>query len=159
MRWSWLSREADTIRGLCDMAADHGVTIVLENLPAMSHHLPDSVDLSGQRSLYEQLDHPAFGLCLDTGHAHQAGIEPADAVASLECRPGALRHIHAHDNHSRGVDEHLPIGEGTIDWRRFVAALDSIGYDRIVVLENRPFEYQLQSLEAWKRLVDASDTG
>jgi len=150
------AREAETFRGLCDIARKHDLIVTVENLPAMPHHMPDSVDLSGQLSLYGTLNHPAFGICLDTGHAHQAGIEPADAVAVLGRSPGALRHVHAHDNHSRGEDEHLPIGKGTIDWPRFVAALRSTGYDRIVVLENRPLEAQLESLEAWNRLNGSS---
>jgi sugar phosphate isomerase/epimerase len=159
-------RQRGVFAGLCDRAAKHDIVVTVENLPTMPHHLPDTADLSGQFALFDQLDHPAFGLCLDTGHAHQAGIEPAVALEMIVQHDArrvtasghrcSLRHLHLHDNHSRGIDEHLPIGDGTIDWDRFVRTLDTMPYEGVVVLENRPMEARLRSLEAWRALAARS---
>jgi sugar phosphate isomerase/epimerase len=43
-------------------------------------------------------------------------------------------HIHWHDNHGQ-KDEHLPIGEGSIDHQKAIKALKDIGYDRTITLE------------------------
>jgi sugar phosphate isomerase/epimerase len=45
-----------------------------------------------------------------------------------------ITHIHWHDNH-RSKDEHLPIGEGSIDHKKAVNALKAINYDRTITLE------------------------
>jgi sugar phosphate isomerase/epimerase len=70
------------------------------------------------------------GICLDTGHAHLArALESMVAVlAPFLCM------VHAHDNRAR-ADEHLPPGEGTIDWVRLTSGLKAAHFNGPVVLE------------------------
>lgn len=70
------------------------------------------------------------GACLDTGHAFFSGsIE--DLVQKLR---GRLRMIHAHDN--AGVnDNHLPPGDGKIDWSRLLHQLVEIDFHGAFILE------------------------
>jgi sugar phosphate isomerase/epimerase len=46
-----------------------------------------------------------------------------------------IRHVHLHDNKGGTADLHLPLGSGTMDFRRQLAALKSIGYDGTITLE------------------------
>lgn len=63
--------------------------------------------------LVDALDSEWFGHCYDVGHWHLFGTRPMaewlDAIAPK------LFHLHLHDNHGR-ADEHLPVGEGTIEF-------------------------------------------
>ncbi|HEU69074.1 MAG TPA: sugar phosphate isomerase/epimerase [Candidatus Acetothermia bacterium] len=72
-----------------------------------------------------------LGACLDFGHLHTLGGEPASYVAALGER---LVHVHLHDNHGER-DEHLPLGTGTVPWRVALAALAGRGYGGRIVLE------------------------
>jgi sugar phosphate isomerase/epimerase len=70
------------------------------------------------------------GICLDTGHAFLAGDLP-DVVTKLS---GHLRLVHASDNR-RTFDDHLPPGDGAIDWPLFVGQLRASHFDGAIVLE------------------------
>jgi sugar phosphate isomerase/epimerase len=77
---------------------------------------------------------PGLGLTLDIGHAHigpggMARIQ--DAIQHFRSR---LRHLHVSDNLGRR-DDHLPIGQGRIDFAAVARALRRIGYQEGVTLE------------------------
>ena len=66
----------------------------------------------------------AFGLCLDAGHLQLTGGSFEEYVTVLN---GRIKCLHVHDND--GVtDRHLAPMAGVIPWKRFCAALKSIGY-------------------------------
>jgi len=70
------------------------------------------------------------GVCLDTGHAHLAG-EIDTAVQKLSRH---LRLVHASDNNGH-YDDHLPPGNGRIDWPRFLRLLRANGFHGSIILE------------------------
>ncbi|MCX7750556.1 MAG: sugar phosphate isomerase/epimerase [Candidatus Bipolaricaulota bacterium] len=74
---------------------------------------------------------PGLGACLDVGHLHTVGGDVAAYVRALGDR---LVHLHLHDNRGSG-DDHLGLGEGTLDWRGVVSALEEAGYAGPVILE------------------------
>lgn len=103
-----------------------GIGCVLENkLP----HL-----LFGNTSdilwILDALDGVEAGACLDTGHAFLSGDLP-NLVRKLGSR---LRMIHAHDNRG-GFDDHLPPGDGTIDWPALLRELVGINFRGALLLE------------------------
>lgn len=71
-------------------------------------------------------DYPStVGICLDTGHANNNGLDPAD-----EARIAGERLIALHMQDTDALeDRHWPPGLGNIDWRRFGAALTEIGFN------------------------------
>jgi sugar phosphate isomerase/epimerase len=132
-----LAQIADNLRCFGDHAAAHGMVVAVENVgkfcPLSSWEwLPD---------LVARVDHPAVGFCIDSGHAHAFG---ESVPAWLRAAGDKLFETHFHDNRGRAValglpadglvpsskelDEHLPIGFGTISWFDVVLALDEIGY-------------------------------
>ncbi|MFC6919442.1 sugar phosphate isomerase/epimerase family protein [Meiothermus taiwanensis] len=86
------------------------IPVALENLGLdPSDLLETPIEL---RNLLES--HPQYGFCLDVGHAliQRGPTGPQEYHHLLGHR---LLHLHLHDN--RGVqDEHLPCGEGAVDW-------------------------------------------
>lgn len=139
-----LSQIVDNLRCFGDYAAEHGTVVAVENVgkfcPLSSWEwLPE---------LVARVDHPAVGFCIDSGHAHAFG----ESVPRWLRTAGAkLFDTHFHDNRagavslqlpadglvvsSREVDEHLPIGFGTISWLDVILALDDIDYRRPVTCE------------------------
>jgi sugar phosphate isomerase/epimerase len=70
------------------------------------------------------------GACLDTGHAFLSG----DLPNLLRKLAGPLRMIHAHDNR-RKYDDHLPPGDGQIDWTWFLGELVQANFRGALILE------------------------
>jgi len=104
--------------------ADLGVEVVLENLiepdPGLMARLHDAVA------------HDSFKLCLDVGHVNVwGGGSPARWIEAWGHR---LRHVHLHDNHGK-TDEHLPPGQGTLDFTALFASLRTHSPDATVSLE------------------------
>jgi sugar phosphate isomerase/epimerase len=76
---------------------------------------------------------PGVKVHLDVGHAFiWGGIKNIrNFIMAFEDR---IEHIHLHDNHGKS-DEHLPIGEGKINWKSVVGMLKKNNYDKTITLE------------------------
>lgn len=77
---------------------------------------------------------PSLQLTLDTGHANiedRRGRRLNELVVRFGER---ISHIHISDNLGQR-DDHLAVGQGTIDFPRLVRHLDAIGYNDSVTLE------------------------
>ena len=70
------------------------------------------------------------GACLDTGHAFLSG----DVHNLIHKLAGHLKMIHAHDN-GGAHDDHLPPGDGKIDWRALLRQLIQINFHGALILE------------------------
>jgi sugar phosphate isomerase/epimerase len=72
-----------------------------------------------------------FGAVLDTGHQHaQKEILPL----SVEKLGSRIFYLHVSDNDGL-VNEHLALGEGTVDWTGVFIALKKHGFDGYVALD------------------------
>ncbi|MCE5333695.1 MAG: sugar phosphate isomerase/epimerase [Desulfobacteraceae bacterium] len=65
------------------------------------------------KELFEKVNSPFFGFCLDTGHQHAFSSTPLRVW--LEVLYPYLGEIHLHDNDG-SFDHHLPVGMGSIDF-------------------------------------------
>lgn len=103
-----------------------GVGLVLENmLPHLfAGRIRDLLWILGA------LDSYRVGICLDTGHAHLGEDLPA-VVHKLS---GHLWMVHASDNH-RHYDDHLPPGDGTINWASLLTLLNELHFNGTFILE------------------------
>ncbi len=72
----------------------------------------------------------AVGVCVDTSHATLGH----GWSRFMELISDRLVHVHAND-HGGGRDDHLPPGEGIIDWNDVRGGLEAIGFDGWIVLE------------------------
>ena len=110
------------------MAEKHNVKVLIENvgLCCKNNVLFSYEDFL---ALFEQF--PSADALLDTGHAHVNGWNLAKVVQDLGPR---LKACHVHDNSSKG-DEHLPVGQGTIPWDSYFAAVKAYAPHATQVLE------------------------
>ncbi|KIF77694.1 xylose isomerase [Streptomyces sp. 150FB] len=90
-------------------------------------------DLAGFHQLRERLGDPALlGLTLDIGHCQC--LEPAPPADCVRDAGPWLRHVQIEDMR-RGVHEHLPFGDGEIDFPPVLRALEETGYQGLTVVE------------------------
>ena len=117
---------ADSLNHLARRCRELGTALVLENmLPHLFFgHAKDVLWVMGAINAID------VGICLDTGHAYLSG-ELATVVHKLS---GHLWMVHASDNHG-SRDDHLPPGEGAIDWPALVAQLASLHFEGGIILE------------------------
>ena len=117
----------DSLDQIAKRCRELGMTCVLENkLPHLVFGNANEIlwILDGLRSV-------DVGVCLDTGHAFLAGGDMNELVQKLG---GRLRMIHAHDNRT-AYDDHLPPGEGKIDWARLLSTLVQVEFHGAFILE------------------------
>lgn len=70
------------------------------------------------------------GACLDTGHAYLAG----DLYPLVYKMAPYLRLLHVHDNNGHG-DDHLPPGDGHVDWSALLKELVLVNFNGALILE------------------------
>lgn len=109
------------LRELLTYADERGVTLGFEPEPGM---FIDTMDRFEQ--LLSRVDSPRMRLTLDIGHLHCQGETPLDM--QIRRWGPLLVNVHIEDMR-RGVHEHLPFGEGEIDFPPVIAALAAVGYN------------------------------
>lgn len=113
----------DRVAARCSEA---GIQCVLENkLPHLM--FGQSADLLW---ILACLKGNRVGACLDTGHANLAG----DLYPLVYKMAPYLRLLHVHDNKGHG-DDHLPPGDGRIDWTTLLKELAAVHFSGTLILE------------------------
>ncbi|MGF1338726.1 sugar phosphate isomerase/epimerase family protein [Streptomyces flavovirens] len=121
-------RLTDALTPVLDAATRAGVPLAVE--PEPGHLLATLADFHHLRALLD--DPAALGLTLDIGHCQC--LEPASPEACVKDAAPWLRHVQIEDMR-RGVHEHLPFGDGEIDFPPVLEALAATGYDGLTVVE------------------------
>jgi sugar phosphate isomerase/epimerase len=131
-----LTEKIRALREIVQYGRKNSVAINLENLSETVDDIEPAMN-----------EVPNLGLTLDVGHANLGGLGNK-SIAIIEKFGKLIRHVHLHDNRggqSQDDDLHLPIGDGTVDFRSILKALCNIGYDGTLTLEVKP-EFQEASL-------------
>jgi sugar phosphate isomerase/epimerase len=132
--------QKDALRQIGKFAADHNVTACLENMIGVKEFLcrfPD--ELMGMTEGIE-----GIGMTFDFGHANTVG-----KVQDFLAHVAKAKHIHIHDNKGFS-DEHLALGEGTINWN-LAGKTITAHYHGIAVIEGRSVEEGKKSLAVFRK--------
>lgn len=122
-----VARSRESLASVADRCRKAGIRVAVELLPRTC--LGNTVD--ELLELLNGLPEETFGVCLDVNHLMDRYTELPDTVRRLGDRLFTL-HLSDYD----GVDEkHWMPGEGVIDWRGFMLALQQLGY-------TGPFNYE-----------------
>jgi sugar phosphate isomerase/epimerase len=106
-----------------------GVAICLEN---MFPRYGIGVEPDDFGEIFDRF--PSLGLTLDTGHAN-IGDRRGRRLKGLVSRFGQrIGHIHISDNRGRH-DDHLAVGQGSVNFADLVHRLKTVGYDDTITLE------------------------
>ncbi|MFF8605925.1 sugar phosphate isomerase/epimerase family protein [Streptomyces sp. NPDC015346] len=126
-------RLAESLTPVLDAAAAARVPLAVE--PEPGHLLATLDDFHHLRGLLGDPEPAVLGLTLDIGHCQC--LEPAAPADCLRAAAPWLHHVQIEDMR-RGVHEHLPFGEGEIDFPPVLAALADLtagGYQGLTVVE------------------------
>jgi len=140
-RRPWLENSIRFWRGFLPRAKDIGCTIAMENI--------FEKEPSPLRDLLKAIDDPAFRHCFDVGHWNMfshIGLEEW----FTELGP-FMAEIHLHDNHGQ-ADEHLPLGEGQIDFDLLFDLLGRFAPEAVWTIEahsNERLERSLQNIKKY----------
>lgn len=125
--WYWrMQNAAESLNHVADRCRDLGIILLLENmLPHLLFgHASDMLWLLGA------IRGTGVGTCLDTGHAALSGDMPT-VVHKLS---GHLQMLHVNDNLGQ-YDDHLPPGDGHIDWLSLICQLNRQRFQGPLILE------------------------
>ncbi len=116
----WSKRCADFYTRL---AQDYDLNIFIENSP--------DIDPTPLRSLMERIEDKRIGVCLDIGHANYSQVPIRQWFEELGEWIG---YLHLSDNHGT-YDDHVPLGEGSIDFEEADRLFGTLGRNVPITLE------------------------
>ncbi len=107
-----------------EQAQAAGVTLCIENVSWCYLHTPEQVAAICQANL-------PVGFTFDAFQAGESGTDPAALIHAMDSR---LTTVHLAD-YAPGSPRHLPPGEGALDWRAILRALQAVGYGGPMIIE------------------------
>jgi sugar phosphate isomerase/epimerase len=123
-RLTWLKNSIDFWREFVPYARELGTILAVENI--------FEKEPSTLKALLDEIDDPCFRHCFDIGHWNMF------STVTLEewfCELGSyITESHIHDNNGQS-DEHLPVGEGSIDFASFFPLLNQYAPDAVWTIE------------------------
>jgi sugar phosphate isomerase/epimerase len=123
-RLAWLKNSIDFWKEMLPRAKELGCIIAVENI--------FEKEPSTLRALLEAIDDPSFRHCFDVGHWNMfTTVTMEEWFAELG---PFIAESHIHDNHGK-TDEHLPLGEGLIDFDQVFALLKKYAPDAVWTIE------------------------
>ncbi|MCX6558098.1 MAG: sugar phosphate isomerase/epimerase [Candidatus Aminicenantes bacterium] len=136
----WLDRAARFYQTL--LAESDGPFIALENIAEPTPYVA--------LQLMKRADRPRLVHCFDFGHHHVFGRIPAEEWL-FYLAPHRHIHFHLHDNFGAN-DDHLPLGQGNIDWPAARAAISGVGCPFSIALEPHSAPALRTTAENFKRI-------
>lgn len=138
----WLENSLKTWVPIVSRVEKMDIPIAVENI---FEEEPSSL-----QKLISGINSPYFNFCFDTGHFHLFS-----AVTMEEWFDSLGRYIkvvHLHDNFKKS-DDHLPIGDGEIDFDLFFKLIRHYGVDTIYTIEPHKVEHLERSLQACRKFL------
>jgi len=133
----WLENSLKTWSPIIIKAKKTGVSIALENI---FEEEPSSL-----KKLISAIHSADFNFCFDTGHFHLFSTVAMEEW--FESLGEYIKAVHLHDNFKMS-DDHLPIGDGEIDFDLFFKLIKHYGVDPIYTIESHKVEQLERSLQA-----------
>lgn len=134
---AWLDNSVEFWNAFLPMAEELDTVIAIENIFEKE---PSMI-----RRLLETVDDQRFRHCFDVGHWNMFKIDPLEEwFAELGT---FIVEAHIHDNHGQ-ADEHLPPGEGGIDFTKVFQLLEQHAPDAIWTMEAHSNERLARAFKA-----------
>src|SRR3990172_9307669 len=138
----WLSQSLKTWPALVSEAERLGTVIAVENIFEKE---PFTLKL-----LMDAVESANFGVCIDAGHLRV--FSRVDMEEWFRVLGPRIAEVHLHDNHGKH-DDHLPLGEGSIDIPRFLSLLARYATDPVYTIEPHWEDAMKRAIEAVKKYL------
>ena len=146
-----LDNNYTVLREIVSIAEEYDITVGLENMP----NYPGVFGVSPEdlRNIIRDIDTKHLGITYDIGHGNTfKGIDNATFIKELNKIGKGIVHIHCHDNNGK-EDEHLKVGDGSIDFKSVFKVLKEIEYNGVVVMESKNIRDGIISRDRIKNIV------
>ncbi|MBM3300190.1 MAG: sugar phosphate isomerase/epimerase [Deltaproteobacteria bacterium] len=139
----------ESLRIIAAKAQELGLCLCIENMFPRARSLAEPAEL---QEVFDQF--PSLRFTLDIGHGNIGSQGASRNLALIKAFADRISHVHASDNFGK-EDNHLPLGAGTVDFRRIIKALNDVGYDQTITLEvfSRDKEYLKRSREKFDAVL------
>ncbi|GHT95682.1 hypothetical protein FACS1894141_4750 [Spirochaetia bacterium] len=107
-----------------------GIRLALE-----PHYNSQVMTLEDYRYIFQRVTSPKIGITVDTGHFHAAGVNTIEFIKEFGNK---VLNVHLKDHIGT---QSVSIGEGEIDLKGIVKALDGIGYEGALAIEIEPEDH------------------
>ena len=132
----WLNNSLEVWPAIVGRAGKIGTRLAMENV---FDDIPEPIT-----RLLDAIDSPHFGHCFDVGHFRLfSKVTMEQWFIQLGKR---VIEVHIHDNNG-GRDEHLPPGDGDIDFTKFFELLRNCSQDVIYTIEPHKEEHLKKNLK------------
>jgi sugar phosphate isomerase/epimerase len=138
----WLAPARRSFGELAEAAEKAGTDLFVENV---FDEIPDHL-----LRLREAVGSPRLHFCFDPGHATLFSPLPVQKWA--EAFGEGIRLMHVHDNRGRR-DDHLPVGEGGINFRGVLLAVRDAGARPILTVEPHRKEHFARSVAGLRAIL------
>jgi sugar phosphate isomerase/epimerase len=135
----WLERSAHFFSTL--LKDDQGPLIALENIAEPTPYIV--------LQLMKKAARPRLVHCFDFGHHHVFARIPFQEWL-FYLTPRRHIHFHLHDNHGN-ADDHLALGQGSIDWQAAKTAIAGLGCSFSIALEPHNADTRRASAAYYKK--------
>jgi sugar phosphate isomerase/epimerase len=146
----------ETFARAVEYAERKGIPLVIENmnrLAADSEFQYLGVTAEEFTDLFRRVRSPYLGLALDVAHCH---LLPGGVARFVRSFPDRIREVQLSDNHGT-VDQHLTIGDGTVDFARVIHLLRGIHFSGPLIIELTDIRKKLRSQSRLLDLLKAQD--
>jgi len=125
---------------LISFCKKQGLIPCLENLPSEipKYNKPEEFDFFVKKGAY---------LTVDTGHAATVNVDP---LAFLDRFGKKVKHVHLQDGLGGMPDIHYALGDGKVDYVKFLNKLKEMKFENFVILEFLSEETVIKSLKKLK---------
>lgn len=122
-----LALAVEALRIVGPIATDRNLVIALENHFDNVFERPEDYD-----RIFDAVDAPSVGMCLDTGHFAASGVDMIELIDRFAER---IHHIDLKDCDRAGADQFVPFGEGIVDFDAVLSHAINSGYAGQLVVE------------------------
>ena len=141
-RMEWMKNSIDFWLEFVPQAVELGTVLAIENI--------FDKEPSNLKALIEAVDSPGFRHCFDIGHFNI--FAEVSLQEWFQEMGGYMAETHIHDNHGKW-DQHLPVGEGEIDFDRFFELLGNHAPDAVWTIEAHSPEHLQRALKNIRRHI------
>lgn len=125
---------------LCQVAERYQMELFVENVLDRNPYILGRI--------MKAASHPKVKVCLDIGHVNLSACSLEEWFLRLHKH---ISYIHLSDNGGM-YDEHLPVGQGNVDWRSVKKLIEKYNINADYTLEVAGMSGVLESIEYLKRL-------
>ncbi len=139
-----LRNKPEEMLELISFCKKKGLIPCLENMPSEmpKYNRPEEFDFFVEKGAY---------LTVDTGHAVTVNVDP---VSFLERFGNKVRHIHLQDAFPQMPDKHYAIGDGKMDYIKFLNKLEEMKFKDFIILELVSEGDVIKSLNRLKKFIE-----